>query len=59
MKDCVQEEGESRLSPSSTMLEHVSWLKLCGHRHTTVPVDINESEMLWDAELASSKKDRV
>jgi hypothetical protein len=24
------------------VLKRVFWLKLCGHRHTTVPGDINE-----------------
>jgi len=62
LKGCVQEEGEHRLSPSSTMLgvvcvmkltcalfhhHHVCiWLKLCGHRHTTVSDDINEQNVV-------------
>jgi len=49
----VEEEGECRLSPSSTgvaavcvmklsyaigfIIMYAVWLKLCGHRHMTVP----------------------
>jgi len=62
VKGCAQEEGEYRLSPSSTSVvivcvmkltcaivhhHHVwVWLKLCGHRRQCVRGDINEQNVV-------------
>jgi len=46
-KRISQEEGNYSLIPSSTI-----WLKLCGHRRTTVPGDINEQNVMADEAVA-------
>ena len=45
-KEISKEEGNNRLAPSSAVLKHFVKLKLCGHRHTTVPGDINEQNVM-------------